>query len=117
MINDDKPLVFVNRNDIHVYGTLWDGKHHLSTNTSVQLKAICRIYRSKTNHIEVIDKADALARLLEQTYRSTDTKRVLKTLEMLNEIVKRVPVYALYCNMEEEAALIAYKTLRKEQEQ
>lgn len=115
MINDDKPLVYVNQNDILVYGTPWDGKHHLSTNTSVQLKAICRIYRSETNHIEKINKEDALARLLEQTYRSTDPKRVVKTLEMLNEIVKRVPVYALYCNMEEEAALAAYETLRKEQ--
>ena len=38
MINDDKPLVYVNQNDIRVYGTPWDGKHHLSTNTSVQLK-------------------------------------------------------------------------------
>lgn len=80
------------------------------------IEAVCRIYRSETNHIETMDKADALARLLEQTYRSTDTKRVLKTLEMLNEIVKRVPVFALYCNMEEEAALTAYETLRKEQE-
>ena len=115
MINDDKPLVSVNQNDIRVYGTPWDGKHHLSTNTSACLKAICRIYRSETNHIEAMDKADALACLLEQTYRSTDPKRVVKTLEMLNEIVKRVQVYALYCNMEEEAALTAYETLRKEQ--
>ena len=115
MINDDKPLVYVKHDDLRIYGTPWDGKHHLSTNMSVPLKAVCRVYRSETNHIEALNKEDTLARLLEQTYRSTDVKRVLKTLEMLNEIITEIPVYALYCNMEEDAALTAYETLRKEQ--
>ena len=49
-----------------------------------------------------------MTRLLEQTYRSNQPAMVLKTLEMLNVIVDHIPVYALYCNMEDEAALCAY---------
>ena len=39
MINDDKPLIHIS-NKIIVYGTPYDGKHRLSTNTSVPLKSI-----------------------------------------------------------------------------
>ena len=41
MLNDDKPLIKVSENGIIVYGTPWDGKHRLSTNTFVPLKGIC----------------------------------------------------------------------------
>ena len=41
MVNDDKPLIKVSENGIIVYGTPWDGKHRLSTNTFVPLKGIC----------------------------------------------------------------------------
>ena len=33
MINDDKPMIRVSDSEIRVYGTPWDGKHHLSRNS------------------------------------------------------------------------------------
>lgn len=113
MVNDDKPLVKVENDEITIYGTPWDGKHRLSSNTGVLLKGICRIYRNKDNRIERLGKEEAMARLLEQTYRSDNAERVLKTLGMLKEIVDHIPVYALYCNMEEDAVFTAYKSLIK----
>ena len=56
MINDDKPLIHITENSAVVYGTPWDGKHRLSTNTSVTLKAVCILERDETNHIERITK-------------------------------------------------------------
>jgi len=113
MVNDDKPLIHICNDKAYVCGTPWDGKHHLSTNISVPLKGICRICRSDENRIERLSKADGMTRLLEQTYRSRKTARVLKTLEMLKMVTDHIPVYALYCNMEDEAALCAYETLSK----
>lgn len=52
MVNDDKPLLQVTENGVIVYGTPWDGKHHLSNNISVPLKAICILTRAEENHIE-----------------------------------------------------------------
>ncbi len=60
MINDDKPLIKIEGSSVSVWGTPWDGKHHLSRNTSVPLKAIVDLYRDDCNHIEPMDKADAL---------------------------------------------------------
>ena len=37
MVNDDKPLIRVSEAGAIVYGTPWDGKHHLSSNIAVPL--------------------------------------------------------------------------------
>ena len=37
MVNDDKPLLRITKDGVIAYGTPWDGKHRLSTNTSVPI--------------------------------------------------------------------------------
>ena len=61
MVNGDKPLLHITNEGVTVYGTPWDGKEHLSTNTSCPLKALCILTRSETNHIERISKKEALS--------------------------------------------------------
>ena len=39
MVNDDKPLLKI-KDNVTVYGTPWDGKHHLSSNISVVLPIV-----------------------------------------------------------------------------
>ena len=51
MVNDDKPLLQITKNGVIAYGTPWDGKHHLSSNIAVPLKAICILTRASENHI------------------------------------------------------------------
>ena len=53
MVNDDKPLLHI-ADTVTAYGTPYNGKHRLGTNTSVPLKAICFLTRSADNHIELI---------------------------------------------------------------
>ena len=113
MVNDDKPLVRMDGDEILIYGTPWDGKHRLSNNIGVPLKGIARVYRSEDNRVERLSKEEAMTRLLEQTYRSEKPLRVVKTLEMLKRISDEIPFYALYCNMEEEAAYTAYEAMTK----
>ena len=45
MVNDDKPLLYI-ADTVTAYGTPYNGKHRLGTNTSVPLKAICILTRS-----------------------------------------------------------------------
>ncbi|MBQ8845894.1 MAG: hypothetical protein IJ006_01995, partial [Lachnospiraceae bacterium] len=72
MVNDDKPLLKVTEDSVIAYGTPWDGKHRLSTNCSVPLKAICILTRSEENRIEEILPGEAYQMLLQQTYRPRD---------------------------------------------
>lgn len=108
MINGDKPLLHVTNTGVTVYGTLWDGKEHLSTNTFCPLKALCILTRSETNHIERILKKEALPMLCQQVYRPEDPATLAKMLALVDRLGSSVPLYKLGCNMEPEAALVAY---------
>lgn len=112
MINDDKPLLKIENKKVTVYGTPWDGKHHLSTNTSAELKAILWLNRSETNHIEPMTKADVFPVIFSQAYRSTDPVKMQKTLALEKQLINVVDFYKLSCNMEPDAALTAYNGLR-----
>ena len=46
MINDDKPLIRICDDKAIVYGTPYDGKHHLSNNISAPVKAVSIINQS-----------------------------------------------------------------------
>lgn len=111
MVNDDKPLLRVENGKVTVFGTPWDGKHHLSTNTSVPLAALCILERSQTNRIVPITPRDALPMLIQQAYRPEDPQAMLKTLFLLDNLSKSVGLYRLGCNMEPEAAQVAFSAM------
>lgn len=121
MINDDKPLLRVVSGNtqtskdgtpvqpqVLVYGTPWDGKHRLSTNTVAPAAGICLLERGEENHVERIAKEEAFPRLLQQTYRPQSPVALMKTMELLDAVASNVPLYRLRCNMKPEAARVAY---------
>ena len=108
MINDDKPLLRVTSDSVLVYGTPWDGKHRLSTNTVAPVAGICLLERGEENGIERIAKEEAFPRLLQQTYRPQSPVELMKTMELLDAVASNVPLCRLRCNMEPEAARVAY---------
>lgn len=111
MVNDDKPLLKVTAGGVLVCGTPWDGKHHLSTNTTVPLKAVCMLHRGKENEIHPVSPAEALPALLEQCYRPERTEAFLRTLTLLNTLSGTVAFYRMHCNMSAEAAAVAHAAM------
>lgn len=113
MINDDKPLLEIKENKVYAYGTPWDGKHRLSTNTCVPLKAICILQRGNTNTISKIDKKDAYTILLQQVNRPVgDVSAMNKTLELIDALGNCVEFYSLHCTMDITAAKVAYEGMK-----
>ena len=112
MVNDDKPLLTITESGVTVYGTPYNGKHRLGTNTSVPLKAICILTRADENHIEPITGEQAYTMLLQQVYRPADMQKMAKTLSLLDGLAKRVRFYRLGCNMDASAAKIAYEGMQ-----
>lgn len=113
MINDDKPLLrLLDDGRLYVYGTPWDGKHGLSTNIRVPLKAVCILTRDEYNHIEPLTAADAYPQLLMQTFRPTDGEALAKTMELLDTLTQRAGLYRLGCTMDPEAAVISYEGMQ-----
>lgn len=103
IINGDKPIIRVNDEKVTVHGTPWSGKEHLQENSSSELSAICLIVRGEENRIERVKPADILDELLFQTYMPKDSTGLVRTLELADKVLSRVPVYRLCCNISENA--------------
>lgn len=111
MINDDKPLLKVTEQETRIYGTPWDGKHRLSTNTSAPLQAICILTRAAENTIREIKPAEAVNMLIMQTFRPEDSTLLLSTFDLLDRMARNVRFYLLGCNMDPEAAVVSSKAM------
>ena len=114
MINDDKPIIGVDDSGIFVYGTPWDGKHHLSSNIDSPLKAICVIERDTDNSIIRLSSRDAMPLLMNQVYRPFSPDSLSNTLSLLDRVLESTGVYLLKCNTEREAALLSYNTMKED---
>lgn len=114
MVNDDKPLLKVTKDCVIAYGTPWDGKHKLSTNIAVPLKAVCILSRSEDNHIEEISPREAYQMLLQQTYRPLEEAGVVRSLQLIDKMMKNTKFYRLGCNMNPEAARVAFEGMNGE---
>ena len=115
MVNDDKPLLKIQENGVTVFGTPWDGKHHLSTNIAVPLKSICILEQGKQNEIHRITPQEAYPMLLQQTYKPEDARLMYKTLQLLDSLKDSVRLYQLRCNQELEAAEISFKSMQEKE--
>ena len=111
MINDDKPMLKISETGTTVYGTPWNGKHHLSCNTCAPLEAAVELYRDGYNHMEPMTGAEAFPVLMKHTYGSNDPDTMRKIMELRARLLNTVSFYRLGCNMLPEAARVAYETL------
>lgn len=112
MVNDDKPLIKVDDSGVTVYGTPWCGKHRLGENISAPLKAICILERAEENSIHREDGVANFPKILSQTYRFADVYGMKKTMSLIDKMLKHVKVYRLGCNMERDAAIVAYNGMK-----
>jgi len=112
ILNDDKPAVRIIEDKVYAYGTPWSGKTNLSVNTKSELKGICFIERGEKNEIRRVEAGNVISDLLKQTMRPTDSVRMNKLLDTLNKLLQIVPVYRMKCNMDVEAAYVAYEGMK-----
>lgn len=112
-INDDKPIIRLIGDKFYVYGTPWNGKHRLDTNTRAEIKAVCEIKRGKENFIEKISPKEMLAVAFNQTLRPEEAEDMDKYLNLLDRLLTSVDLYRLHCNVSEEAAKLSYGAMIK----
>ena len=111
MVNDDKPFLHVGRDIVTAYGSPWNGKHGLGTNTSAPLKAICILERGIDNEIRQIPAGEAVFMLLQQSNRPMDRAKMPVYMSLLDGISRNVQFYRMKCNMDPEAAMMAYEAM------
>lgn len=113
ILNDDKPAIRKVEGAYYACGTPFSGKVDMSRNELVPLQAICVIRRGTENKIRLLDNQEALYGILNQTFRPSRKQNMMDMLDIVDDILKNVPVYELYCDISEEAVITAYERMKQ----
>jgi len=109
ILNDDKPALRLIDGVWYACGTPWSGKYDISRPECVPLAGIAFLNRDTTNHIERFTGPMVAFELLNQTLRQG--KKVVNAVEVVDKLVRAVPVWKLYCNMDMEAVDVSYNAM------
>lgn len=113
IVNGDKPIFRFFENRLMAYGTPWCGKEGWNVNTSVPLKAICFLERAEVNSIRQIGADEAVLRIFHQILTPRDIQTADAFIPLLDRTLREIPCYLLRCNMDREAAEVAYRGMNQ----
>ena len=112
MVNDDKPFLRITSDGVLVCGSPWTGKHGLGSNVSFPLKGICILSRGSENRIRPLAPEDAADFLRSQCFVSENVKMAAHAMELLERLIRMVPLWQMECTKEPEAAVTAYQAMK-----
>ncbi len=112
ILNDDKPALRLEDGVWYAYGTPWSGKHDISVDTRVPVAGIALLRRGKENVITPTGGIEAIHRIFKQVNRPRNPEYRVKLMDLLDKLMKDVPIWDLQCNMDPEAALVAYEAMK-----
>lgn len=111
IVNGDKPFISLENDTPVIYGTPWAGKERWQRNCSQPLKGICFLQRGTTNSIRRMNPDECLTLLFHQVYIPDEPCAAGLTLELLDSLIKNVPLYLLQCDISEEAVRCSFEAL------
>ena len=114
IINDDKPAIRFIDGVFYAYGTPFSGKTDRNRNLRVPLQAICILEQGDANVIEPVRASEAIYPLLHQTTHMLTAENMQRLLDVLDTLVRQIPVYRLKCTISEEAARVAYEAMSRD---
>lgn len=112
ILNDDKPVIWPGKDQITVWGTPFAGKTTLQVNRGVPLRGICFLKQGSKNRIWQVTEDEALALLLNNTWRPGSNDRMNLLLDMMEQVVTQINIYEMSCTREPEAAELSYRVMK-----
>lgn len=115
ILNDDKPAIRILDDGIYAYGTPWCGSSNISVNAKVKLQGICFIKRDDHDWIDLMNIKEASIRMLHGIsipLKLTEIE-VMKELEIINNLIERIPIYEMGCTPNISSADMAYDVMSK----
>lgn len=110
IVNGDKPLFTFRNGSFFASGMPWCGKENLGCNKTVPLKAVCFLDRADQNSIfSLNDNYEIMSRLFLQLIMPEEQHLMINYLEFANNMINTVPFFLLKCNMDIDAAHVAYE--------
>lgn len=114
IINGDKPIVRFLQDKPVAFGTPWAGKERLYEKDSVALTDLCFLERAEENSCTAITPQEALQRIVHQVILPSQELGAVKTLELLDRLLRSCRLWEIRCRADLAAAETAYNTIIKE---
>lgn len=111
IFNDDKPVVRIGEDGLYACGTPFDGGSGIALNETYPLGAIIFVERALENSVRVPSSEEIIRRLYFQTAHRVGPQTAAKMLDNFDLLIGKARFYVLACNMEPEAAHVAYDNI------
>lgn len=113
IINDDKPFLSIQDGKFILHGTPWRGKHNIGVNTEAELAGICILSRGITDSISPIHSSEAVREIIKQCNLHRYKENAPLALDLIDELLKNVPVYSLSCTPTQNAVEVCCNAIVK----
>ena len=110
-INDDKPLLYQTEAGLFVTGSPWSGKTPKNENIALKVKAIVFIEQAQVNNLIALTVYDKITNFLRNVYRPREEAKLDNVLDLIEKLIKDLPVYRFYCTKDNEAFAYLYQAL------
>lgn len=114
IINGDKALCYKNNEVWYTCGSPWCGSSGKCQNKNVALKAIVLLERADINYVVQIPSLQGAMSLIGLTYAPSWNEELMNNaIDLLGDIVIKIPVYKLSCRPDYESVEILKHELQK----
>lgn len=115
IINGDRAILGKKERNWHAYGLPYAGSSNICKNESAKIGAIIVLKQGKTNCVKIIQKIDAYRAIVSEIFQTRwDSRLLLNTLDMAEELINEVPIFQLECTPDTDAVECLYKRLQEE---
>lgn len=112
IINGDRPAITIRNDGIYAHGTPWTGSDPSIYNISKPIKAIVLIEQSPENWVERLNPEEAVNLLIPRVFMPYfDEYLTTKALDIVDQIIQKVPIYKLKCRPDVGAVEVLKKEL------
>ena len=110
-INGDKPVIRLIDGVPYAFGTPWRGKEGYGRRESAPLSAIALLERAESNSAVAVPYGEGTVRLMKQIYIPKNPVCASLAMRVADKILTAVRFIELKCNMDKEAAHVAYRAM------
>lgn len=112
LLSGDRPHLRIMTEEIRAYGVPWDGKEQQFTQDSAPVAAIVEVRQAKENRIRTLSREQAFRLLMKQSFIPMwDDQAKFLAIQSIRVISNRVPIYRLFCNLQDDAASLVKDVL------
>lgn len=117
-ISGDRPAVRLEKQGSTACGVPWDGKEQIFRDVEVPLKCIMEVRRSPLNYVRKLSEDQARQLIMQQSFVPMwDTDAAVMAMANVRQLVRKTPVYRVFCGPDAEDARAIYDILVNHPEQ